>query len=51
MPAWLQDSSQQRTSWQQHGIKQQQQQQQQPDQETSVGSDAMMWSPAKGSAA
>lgn len=49
MPGWLQDASQQRSSWQQQGIKQQQQQQ--PDQETSVGSDAMMWSPAKGSAA
>jgi hypothetical protein len=51
MPAWLQDASQQRSSWQQHGLKQQQQQQQQLDQETSVGSDAMVWSPAKGSGA
>lgn len=48
MPGWLQDA-QPRAPWQLQGIKQQPQQQQHEEgQDVSQGSDAMVWSPAKG---
>jgi hypothetical protein len=54
MPAWLLDQQQahRQAQWQQLGVKQQvqQQQQQAEAQDVSTGSDAMVWSPAKGAA-